>query len=65
MYDHGQPWLAKGSLRLCLHQKRETSCEKAFEAGMNSVSKGKLELIRETALKLHKEEQEIKAILQL
>ena len=41
-------------------QEEKEELEKAFDAGMNGVSKGKLPLIQEIAGKLQRDEQEIK-----
>ena len=53
-------WVTIGSKKLFLILQRE-QLVKAFDGGLNSVSKASLPLIQQLATKLHKDEKEIKA----
>ena len=45
--------------------KEREILEKAYDAGMNSVSKEKLSLIQEAATNIKKDEQEIKVFINI
>ena len=45
--------------------KEREVLEKAYDAGMNSVSKEKVSLIQEAAARIQKDEQEIKVFINI